>query len=95
MAQERMDEVAEPVALPTGLTRLQSHVIEQLTQAAALKQAMVERDSGGPALRIVDAVLAARYRDCVEQRVQTATDAVLAYVQSPRLRSAPASPQAG
>ena len=88
MAQKPIDEVAEPMALPTGLSGLQVHVIEQLTQAAALKQVMVQRDSGEPTLRLVDAVLAARYRDCVEQRVETAADAVLAYVQSPAARLA-------
>ena len=82
MAQERIDQVAEPEALPTGLTPLQVQLIERLTQAAALKQVMVERDSDEPALRMVDAVVAARYRDCVEQRVETAADAVLVHVQS-------------
>ena len=76
-----MDQVMESAAEP--LAGLQVHVIEQLTQAAALKQVMVERDSSEPVLRMVDAVLAARYRDCVEQGVETAADAVLTYVQSP------------
>ena len=89
MAQEPIAEFVERVALPTGLTRLQAHVIEQLTHAATLKQVMVERDGGEPPLRMVDAVLAARYRDCVEQGVETAADAVLAYVQSPDAKLAP------
>ena len=39
MGQDRASRiVAEPVALPQGLTRLQTHVLEQFTQAAALKQ---------------------------------------------------------
>ncbi len=90
MAQERLYEVVEPAATRLlGLSGLQVHVIEQLMRAAALKQVMLERDSGEPTLRLVDAVLAARYRDCVEQCVETAADAILAYVRSPAAALAP------
>ena len=91
MGQDRANRlVAEPVALPQGLTRLQAHVIEQFTQAAALKQVMAKREDASDALRLVDAVLAARYRDCVVERVEGAAEVILAYVASPEARITPA-----
>ena len=91
MGQDRANRlVAEPVALPQGLTRLQAHVLEQFTQAAALKQVMAGETDAEPTLRLVDAVLAARYRDCVVQRVEGAADVILTYVASPEAQIAPA-----
>ena len=90
MAQEPIEQVVEPAATRLlGLSRLQVHMIEQFMQAAALKQVMVQRNSGEPTPLMVDAVLAARYRDCVEQRVEPAADAILAFVQSPAAGLAP------
>ena len=83
--------VAEPVALPAGLTRLQAHVLEQFTQAAALRQLMAAQEDAAAALRLVDAILAARYRDCVVQRVEGAADVIRTYVASPDSRVAPAA----
>ena len=91
MGQDRASRlVAGPVALPQGLTRLQSHVLEQFTQAAALRQVIASQKDAEPTLRLVDAVLAARYRDCTVQRVEGAADVILAYVASPESRVAPA-----
>ena len=91
MGQDRANRiVAEPVALPQGLSRLQAHVLEQFTQTAALQQVMAKRDDAEDAARLVDAVLAARYRDCVVQRVDGAADVILTYVASPETRVAPA-----
>ena len=83
--------VAEPVALPAGLTRLQAHVLEQFTQAAALRQLMAAQEDAAAALRLVDAILAARYRDCVVQRVEGAADVIRTYVASPDSRVVPAA----
>ena len=91
MGQDRANRiVAEPVALPQGLSRLQAHVLEQFTQAAALRQVMLEQEDAKDALPLIDAVLAARYRDCVVQRVDGAADVILTYVASPETRVAPA-----
>ena len=92
MGQDRANRlVAEPVALPAGLTRLQAHVLEQFTQAAALRQLMAAQEDAAAALRLVDAILAARYRDCVVQRVEGAADVIRTYVASPDSRVAPAA----
>ena len=91
MGQDRANRlVAEPVALPQGLTRLQAHVLEQFTQAAALRQVMAGQPDVEPTLRIVGAVLAARYTDCVVQNVEGAADVILTYVTSPEAQIAPA-----
>ncbi len=91
MGQERANRiVAEPVALPQGLTRLQAHVLEQFTQAAALREVMAAQDGAADAQRLVDAVLAARYRDCIVQRVEGAADVILTYVASPESGVVPA-----
>ena len=91
MGQDRANRIAaEPVLLPQGLTRLQAHVLEQFTQAAALKQVMASQKDAEPMLRLVDAVLAARYRDCAVQRVEGAADVILTYVASPESRVVPA-----
>ena len=74
---------AEPVALPAGLRRLQAHVLEQFAQTAALRQVMGQREDGEATLGLLDAVLAARHRDCVVERVEGAADVILTYVQSP------------
>ncbi len=91
MGQERANRiVAEPVALPQGLTRLQAHVLEQFTQAAALREVMAAQDDAADAQRLVDAVLAARYRDCIVQRVEGAADVIFTYVASPESGVVPA-----
>ena len=91
MGQDRANRlVAGPVELPQGLTRLQTHVLEQFTQVAALSQVMAKREDAEDAVRLVDAVLQARYRDCVAQRVEGAADVILTYVASPESRVAPA-----
>ncbi|MCH7654692.1 MAG: hypothetical protein IIC95_01745 [Chloroflexi bacterium] len=91
MGQDRASRiVAEPVALPQGLTRLQTHVLEQFTQAAALKQVMAGGKDAEPTMRLLDAILAARYRDCAAQRVEGAADVILTYVASPESGVAPA-----
>ena len=91
MGQDRANRlVGGPVALPQGLTRLQAHVLEQFTQAAALKQVMATQTDAEPALALVDAILAARYRDCAVQRVEGAADVISTYVASPEGRVAPA-----
>ena len=92
MGQDRANRiVAEPIALPQGLTRLQAHVLEQFTQAAALREVMASQEDAEAALRLVDAVLAARYRDCVVQRVEGAADVIRTYVAAPESRVAPAA----
>ena len=91
MGQDRANRlVASPVALPEGLTRLQAHVLEQFTQTVALKQVMVAQEDAEAAVRLIDAVLAARHRDCVVQRVDGAADVIRTYVASPESRVAPA-----
>ena len=91
MGQDRANRiVAEPVALPQGLTRLQAHVLEQFTQAAALRQVTAKQEDAEASLWLVDSVLAARYRDCVVQRVGGAADVILTYVRSPEGRVPPA-----
>ena len=92
MGQDRANRlVAAPVELPEGLTRLQAHVLEQFTQAAALREVMASQEDAEAALRLVDAVLAARYRDCVVQRVEGAADVIRTYVAAPENRVAPAA----
>ncbi len=91
MGQDRANRlVAAPVELPEGLTRLQTHVLEQFTQTVALKQVMMAQDDAEAAVRLVDAVLTARYRDCVVQRVDRAADVIRTYVASPDSRVVPA-----
>ena len=91
MGQDRANRIAaEPVLLPQGLTRLQAHVLEQFTQAAALREVMASQEDAEAAVRLVGAVLAARYRDCVVQRVEGAADVIFTYVASPESRIAPA-----
>ena len=91
MGQDRANRlVASPVALPEGLTRLQAHVLEQFTQTVALKQVMMAQEDAEAAVRLIDAVLAARYRDCGVQRVDRAADVIRTYVASPESRVVPA-----
>ena len=92
MGQDRANRlVAAPVALPDGLTRLQAHVLEQFTQTVALKQVMMAQEDAEAAVRLVDAILTARYRDCVVQRVDGAADVIRIYVASPESRVVPAA----
>ena len=92
MGQDRANRlVAAPVALPEGLTRLQTHVLEQFTQTVALKQVMMAQEDGEAAVRLIDVILAARYRDCVVQRVDGAADVIRTYVASPESRVVPAA----
>ena len=92
MGNDRVTQlVAEQLAMPRGLTRLQAHVLEQFTRAAALKHLMAHREDGGEGGRLVGAVLAARYRDCVAQGVDGAADVILVYLNQDDRQRAPAS----
>ena len=90
MGQDRAKRlVASPVALPEGLTRIQAHVLEQFTQTVALKQVMMAQEDAEAAVRLIDVVLAVRYRDCVVQRVDGAADVIRTYIRSPDSRVVP------
>ncbi|MCH7608152.1 MAG: hypothetical protein IIC94_06270 [Chloroflexi bacterium] len=65
-------------------------MLEQFTQTVALKQVMVAQEDAEAAIRLIDVVLAARYRDCVVQRVDGAADVIRTYVASPESRVVPA-----
>ena len=82
------------LAVPSsGFSALQLHVLDQLTHCAVVRHGLATRNAGlsriaasplGPRLAasFMENVLGARYRDCMQQGVEEAADAIIEYVGS-------------